>query len=92
MTDADPDATRELPVPYLVARVRSVLAHDDRVAALDLGVRIVGRDVFLTGSVPTDERAHAAGEIVRELLPDHVVHNQVTAVAVSPPVGSEQIE
>lgn len=92
MTDPGPRPASEVAVPYLVARVRSALAHDGRVAALDLGVRVVGRDVFLTGSVPTEERAQAAGAIVHELLPDHVVHNQVTAVTLSPPAGSEPVE
>jgi hypothetical protein len=44
------------PTPYLVARIREALVHDERVAALDIGVRVVDHDVFLTGSVTTDAR------------------------------------
>jgi len=44
----------DVPMQYVVARVRDALAHDTRVAALDLQVRIVGSDLFLTGMVSSE--------------------------------------
>jgi osmotically-inducible protein OsmY len=79
------------PVQYVVAHVREVLANDDRVGALDLGIKIVGRAVFLTGWVTTPERLHAAEDVVREVLPDHDVHNQLHVLSQDPPTDSESV-
>ena len=44
------------PPQYTAEHVRGWLAIDDRLAALDIGVRIVGHKVFLTGTVATEAR------------------------------------
>jgi osmotically-inducible protein OsmY len=79
------------PTQYLVARVRDALAHDERVAALDIAVRIVGDSVFVIGTVATPERRDACERVVRELLPQHDVHNQLTVLEQSAPSGTEEV-
>ena len=66
------------PIEYLAGRLQEALAHDPRVCALDVQVRVEGPDVWLSGSVPTPERRDAVGVVAREVAPDHRVHNDVT--------------
>jgi hypothetical protein len=79
------------PVPYVVARVREALAHDERVAALDLQVRIVDAAVFLSGTVTSAERRDAAEAVVRAQVPDLTIHNELDVLSVDPPLGREEI-
>jgi hypothetical protein len=65
------------PEQYVVAEVNEVLAHDPRLGELDVQVKVVGQQVFLTGAVPTAARHALVGRVVDELLPDHQVHNEV---------------
>jgi osmotically-inducible protein OsmY len=81
----------EEPTPYLVARLRDALAHDERVAALDIQVRIVGGNLFLTGAVTTPPRRDAAEAVVHDVAPDLTVHNQLDVLPVGPPSGREEI-
>jgi hypothetical protein len=76
---------------YVVARVRDALAHDDRVAALDIQVRIVGSDVFLTGTVSSDPRRVAVEDVVRDEVPELTIHNQLDVLPVDAPTGREEI-
>ena len=80
-----------VPMQYVVARLRDVLAHDERVAALDIQVRIVGSDVFLTGMVSSDARRAAIEDVVRGEVPDLTIHNQLDVLPVEPPTGREEI-
>lgn len=76
---------------YLVQRVREALAHDPRVAELELRVKLVGRKVFVTGSVPTAERCKAISEIVREQLGGDVeLHNEVEVAPYPRRPGEEE--
>ena len=68
---------------YTAAHVRDWLADDDRVAALDIRVRIMGRKVFLTGMVPTEARRGVVTDVVAAHLPDHEVHNETAVVECS---------
>src|SRR5207237_428753 len=77
--------TTEEPDDYLIGHVRETLAHDPRVNEMNIEVAVSGDGVFLSGSVPTEERRQAVSRVVAELLPEHEVHNQVTVVAVSEP-------
>jgi len=79
------------PAQYTVARVRDALAHDERVAALDLSVRIVGHDVFLTGSVATADRRAAAEAVARAELRGYTVHNQLVVLEPKAPDGVEAV-
>jgi osmotically-inducible protein OsmY len=65
---------------YLAARTHDRLAADDRLAALDVDVRIVGRKVFLVGSVNTSAQQDAARELVQRELPGYEVHNELVLV------------
>jgi hypothetical protein len=79
------------PTQYVVAHLRDVLAHDERVAALDVQVRIVGSDVFLTGTVSSPERSAAIETVVREEAPDLTPHNQLDVLPSDAPTGREEI-
>ena len=79
------------PTPYLVARVRDAFAHDERVAALDINVRIVGGSAFLTGTVTTPERRDACERVAREVLPDHEIHNQIVLLEQHAPSATEDV-
>ena len=80
-----------VPMQYVVAQVRDVLAHDDRVAALDIHVRIVGADLFLTGVVSSEPRRTTVEDVVRGEVPDLTIHNQLDVLAVDAPTGREEI-
>jgi len=71
------------PPHYLIQRVREALAHDPRVGELELRVKMVGEKVFITGSVPTDERRKAVSAVVQDVLPDVEVHNETTVTALA---------
>ena len=75
--------TEDEPPQYVVEHVREWLAVDDRLAALDIGVRIVGHKVFLTGTVATDARRAVVTEVVATHLPDHEIHNELAVVDCS---------
>jgi formaldehyde-activating enzyme involved in methanogenesis len=79
------------PTAYLIAHVRDALAHHPGVAALDLSVRIVGQDAYVSGSVTTVTRRDVCDAVVRELLPDHTVHNQLVVLEPRVPSGAEDV-
>jgi osmotically-inducible protein OsmY len=80
------------PDQYLIERVREALAEDPRVGELYVQVTVAAGKVFLSGTVATQERKAAMSDLVRELLPDHEVHNLATVSSLSEPVDAEQIE
>lgn len=79
------------PPQYLVQRVRDALARDSRVAELDVRVRVLGRRVYLQGSVTTTTRRDAASTVVRELLPEHEVYNELTVIGLEAPSPEEHL-
>jgi osmotically-inducible protein OsmY len=79
------------PTQYVVARIRDALAHDERVAALDISVRMVGDAVFLTGGVATPERRRLAERVVQEVLPEHTIHNQLVVLEQQAPSVTEEV-
>ena len=80
------------PTQYVVARVRDTLAHDERVGALDIQLRIVGTEAFFTGVVTTAERSEAVEAVVREQLPGLMIHNHLTVVSAEPPGDAEDLD
>ncbi|MFN2544655.1 MAG: BON domain-containing protein [Actinomycetota bacterium] len=86
-----PPASEEEPPHYLVQRVREALAHDERVAELEVKVKVYGRRVFLTGDVATQERRDAIDEMLAELLPDHDVVNETRAPSLEEPTQVETL-
>ena len=79
------------PPQYVAAHVRDWLAEDDRLAALDIRVRIVGHKVFLTGSVATEARRAVVTDVLAAHLPDHELHNELAVVECSE-VGAGEVE
>jgi hypothetical protein len=76
---------------YLIQRVREALAHDPRVGELELRVKMVGTKVFVGGTVPTEERRRAVGEVVSEVLPDFEIHNETTVIDFGPRPDQEEL-
>jgi hypothetical protein len=85
------DDAMEEPTPYLVARIRDALAHDERIAALDIAIRIVGHDVFVMGAVTTDARRAVCEQVVHELLPEHTVRSQLVVIDQHAPSMTEEL-
>jgi osmotically-inducible protein OsmY len=79
------------PKQYLVERLRTALAHDDRAGELDVHVRVLGARVYIQGTVATSERRDAVTTVAREVLPDHDVHNEMTVVGVTAPGEEERL-
>jgi osmotically-inducible protein OsmY len=74
---------------YVAERLRRRLAEDGRVNVLGIDVSVRGRDVFVSGSVPTEERRRAADDLAHEELPGHVIHNGLTVLDISTERGPE---
>jgi len=77
------------PPQYVAERIRAALAADRRVSELGLAVKIVGTRVQLGGTVATPDRRALAEEIVRQLLPDHEIQNDIRVQEVA---GTEEPE
>ncbi len=76
---------------YLIGRIQQALATDPRTGELELDVRIAGGRIFLTGSVVTEERCHAVEEVVREVVPDLAVSNELSVVNEQEPGPEERL-
>jgi osmotically-inducible protein OsmY len=76
---------------YVAERIRGALAADPRLGELGIAVKIGAGRVHLAGSVGTAERRALIETIVRELLPDHEVHNDVTVQEMAEPVHPERL-
>ena len=75
---------------YVGARIQEELAR--RVGELGVEVTLTNAGVFLSGEVATPERREAVAEVVRELVPDGEVHNQIEVMEYPEPDGAEQME
>jgi hypothetical protein len=93
MTEAPraPEASEEEPPHYLVQRVREALAHDERVAELEVKVKVFGRKIFLTGPVSTQERHDAIDVVLRSELPDYEIVNETQAPSLGEPKDVETL-
>jgi len=65
---------------YVVEHIRSALATDERLSALDVEVRVQANQVSLIGSVQSHERRQAIEAIARSVVPRHDVVNLVEVV------------
>jgi osmotically-inducible protein OsmY len=79
----------EQPDLYLVQHVLEALAQDPRVSELHVDVTISGDRVFVTGTVPSEERRSVIEAVVAELVPDHAVTNHIR---VEPIAGPPEVE
>ena len=85
------DDAPDEPPQYVAEHVRDWLAVDDRLAALDIRVRILGHKVFLTGTVATAARRAVVTDVVAAHLPDHEIHNEL-AVGECSEVSPAEVE
>jgi hypothetical protein len=74
---------------YTVAHVQEHLARDRRVNEPELEVQVIGGTVYITGTLPTEERRAAVADVVRECCPDLDVENRTT-VADYPATGETE--
>lgn len=76
---------------YMVARIQDALATDPRTGELELDVRIAGGRVFLVGAVATAERREAVEQVVREVVPDLEVLNELSVTEDQGPGPAEPV-
>ena len=76
---------------YTVQRLRRALAEDPRSAELGIRVMVRGEDVFLCGYVASPELRDAMTEVVRDIAPHLVVHNDIRIARHEEPSGSEEL-
>ncbi len=79
------------PEHYAGERLRDALAADPRVSELGLQVHIVAEHLFVTGQVSTPERVEAVSEIAARVLPDHVLHNDLSVIDLAGPPAVENL-
>jgi len=87
----NPTTTGDTP-HYVIQHVREALAHDPRVGELELAVDVRGDRLFVSGSVQTEERRTAVGEVAAEAAPDMEVHNQVQVMPPPAEPGEVDVE
>jgi hypothetical protein len=76
---------------YRAARVQRALAEDERTAEQGVRVFVRGDDVYLRGQVACDVRRSTLDEVVHEVLPDAVIHNEVRVLTGAEPGGEEEL-
>lgn len=76
---------------YQIERVREALARDPRVNEIGIGVTMVERKVFLSGTVSTAARHALITVVVREILPEYEVHNEVRVDQPAAPAAPETL-
>jgi hypothetical protein len=71
------DEHEEMLPHYRACRLLQLLGRDPRTNLLDVEVRIVGRRVFLAGTVESAQLRASAEVVIREAIPGHmeVVNN-----------------
>ncbi len=79
------------PDHYLTERIREALAQDPRVNELELEVTMAGGKVFVSGTLPSQERKDAVTDVVREVVPDVEVHNQTSVMTPAGDVEDEEL-
>jgi osmotically-inducible protein OsmY len=79
------------PPHYVAERVRAALAADPRLNDLGIQVKIIDRKIILSGAVATQERQAMVETIVRELLPDHDIQNEVGILEIVDPPAPERV-
>ena len=79
------------PDHYVTERIRSALAEDARVNELELEVSMAGGKVFVSGSVPSEERRVAVADVVREVVPDLEVQNETSVLVPTSDVEDEEL-
>jgi hypothetical protein len=87
------------PADYVVGRVKDALARHP-ISELGVTVTVVvagagagagDSDIFLDGTVLTEERRAAITDAVQKAAPGYDVHNEVTVLTLNEPDGVEQL-
>lgn len=76
---------------YDIAALQHALMEDPRTAELGVEARVRGDQVYLEGTVSTEERKHAIGEIAASVLPGASVHNDVRVEHPQAPDSEEEL-
>ncbi|MGW0521986.1 BON domain-containing protein [Crossiella sp. NPDC003009] len=76
---------------YEVGRLRRALVEDPRTAEQGVKVTVRGEHVFLSGEVASEQRRRNLDEVIGELAPDLVVHNETHVVEAGAPTGREEL-
>jgi osmotically-inducible protein OsmY len=76
---------------YTAAHVQEALARDGRVNEPELEVQVVNGRVFVSGTVPTQERREAVEDVVRACCPGMKVENRTTVGRYPEADGAERV-
>ena len=79
------------PVEYVAEHLREALASDPRVSELGLDVLIRGGELHVVGTVSTEERRRAVGDVAREIAPGATVRNETTVIDYGGEAGMERL-
>ncbi|HEV2778913.1 MAG TPA: BON domain-containing protein [Actinophytocola sp.] len=80
-----------VPAQYVAARLRRMLAEDPRTAEQGVRVTVRGQQVMVSGDVASPERREQLEVVLREAVPDMVVHNDVRIVRAGEPTDREEL-
>jgi osmotically-inducible protein OsmY len=83
--------TGEPSADYLAEDIHQRLAEDPRVAELGIQVAVTAGQVFLRGTVGTEDRRRAAAAVVAELLPGRRLHNHISVCDTPEPTDTEHL-
>jgi len=83
--------TADDPIEYRIQSVEQALAQDGAVAELGLRLTATDATVVVSGTVTTEERRQAVRELVRELLPDLDVREDITLTNLVEPAHEEDV-
>lgn len=62
---------------YVAEHVHHAITTDGRSTEQGIDVRVVGGEVFLSGTVTSTARRHAVAEVAAEAADGYRIHNQV---------------
>jgi osmotically-inducible protein OsmY len=84
---------RQEPKQYVVEHIRDALAHDPRVAELDIQVKVVGDRIFVKGTVPTASRRDAITVVLEEIFGGEAdIQNEVTVLVPTERAEPEHLQ
>jgi osmotically-inducible protein OsmY len=84
-------STSHQPDDYLAQHLRDALAADARVSELGLDVALRHGELYVTGTVSTEERRAAVDAVAAEVAPGRAVHNATTVVHYDRGGGTETL-
>lgn len=83
-------AEREAP-QYRAAKLHALISEDPRTNELGIQVTVRGDDVYLSGTVPSEERKAELDHVVHDHEPEASVHNDVRIAEVGEPREPEEL-